>query len=110
MKTPEEIKKGLEYLSITDTVKKLDMWKEGIVYDYSEDAAADALAYIQQLERERDAAVGILYGECSACKQAAFGEPDRVKDVCQRCIHNEDAWSGYDLDDNWEWRGVQEGT
>lgn len=52
MKTPEEIKKGLEYLSIKDIVKKLDMWKEGIAYDYAEDAASDAIAYIQRLEAD----------------------------------------------------------
>ena len=53
-KTPDETKKGLEYLSIKDIVKKLDMWKEGIAYDYAEDAAADALALIQQLEKDKD--------------------------------------------------------
>lgn len=52
MKTPDEIKKGVEYLSIKDITKKLDAWKEGIAYDYAEDAAADALAYIQQLEAQ----------------------------------------------------------
>ena len=52
MKRPDEIKKGLEYLSIKDIVKKLDMWKEGIAYDYAEDAATDALALIQRLERD----------------------------------------------------------
>ena len=52
MKAPEEIKKGLEYLSTKDIVKKLDMWKEGIEYDYAEDAASDALALIKQLQAE----------------------------------------------------------
>lgn len=49
-KTPEEIKKGLEYLSSRDPAKKFKLWQEGIAYDWQEDAAADALAYIQQLE------------------------------------------------------------
>lgn len=59
MKTPEEIKKGLEYLSIKDIVKKLDMWKEGIAYDYAEDAALDALAYIRQLEAQAPKWIGV---------------------------------------------------
>ena len=52
MKTPDEIKKGVEYLSIKDITKKLEAWHDGIAYDYAEDAAADALAYIQQLEAQ----------------------------------------------------------
>ena len=51
-KTPEEIKKGLEYLSSRDPAKKFKLWQEGIAYDWQEDAAADALAYIQQLEAQ----------------------------------------------------------
>ena len=70
-RTPEEIKKGLEYYAETDFAKKLNACKQGLKYWYAEDVAADALAYIQQLEervvdlnktskqleRERDAAV-----------------------------------------------------
>ena len=52
MKTPEEIKKGMEYLSTRDPAKKFKLWQEGIAYDWQEDAAADALAYIQQLEAQ----------------------------------------------------------
>ena len=56
-RTPEEIKKGLEYFAETDLSKKLAACKQDLKYWYAEDVAADALAYIQQLERERDAAV-----------------------------------------------------
>lgn len=49
-RTPEDIKKGLEYLSIKDVARKLDAWEDGIPYDYVEDAAADALSLIQQLQ------------------------------------------------------------
>ncbi|MBR3797200.1 MAG: hypothetical protein IKK34_14410 [Clostridia bacterium] len=50
MKTPEEIKKGLEYLAERDPAKKVELWEKGIAYDWQEEAAGDALAYIQQLE------------------------------------------------------------
>ena len=52
MKSSDEIKKGLEYISIKDVARKLDAWEDGIPYDYVEDAAADALALIQQLEAQ----------------------------------------------------------
>lgn len=55
MKTPEEIKKGLEFISCTDVTKKVELARQGLAYAYYEDFAADALAYIQQLEmREWD--------------------------------------------------------
>lgn len=50
MKTPEEIKKGLEYLSCTNVAEKVERAKRGLPYAYAEDIAADALALIHQLE------------------------------------------------------------
>ena len=55
MKTPETIKKGLEYLSITDIAEKVKRFEQGVPYAYAEDVAADALAYIQQLEAKNNA-------------------------------------------------------
>lgn len=52
MKKPEEIKKGLEYLSITDVAQKVETAKRGLPYAYAEDIASDALAYIRQLEAQ----------------------------------------------------------
>lgn len=53
MKTPEEIKMGLEYASTTNIARKVMLAKAGRVpYAYTEELAADALAYIQQLEAE----------------------------------------------------------
>lgn len=49
-RTPDEIKKGLEYLSITNVAQKVEAAKRGLPYAYAEDIATDALAYIQQLE------------------------------------------------------------
>lgn len=52
-KTPEEIKKGLEYVSATNIARKVQLAKEGrMPYAYTEEVAADALAYIRQLELE----------------------------------------------------------
>lgn len=97
MKTPEEIKQGLECCTIPNC---------GECPYYSVPSCVvkneDALAYIQQLERERDAAVKILtdivhstdwFGGidvCAACK----------KDNCKEC-------RGYN--EGFEWRGLPEG-
>lgn len=105
MKTPDEIKKGIEYLSIKDITKKLDAWKEGIVYDYAEDAATDALAYIQQLERERDAAVEAIvrHKSCIDCKHSTI-IPDG-DGIWIDCPKRDGRCRGHDI---WEWRGVKE--
>ena len=52
MKTPEEIKKGLECCSLTDVAEIAKYAKRGIPYACVEDLIADALALIQQLEKE----------------------------------------------------------
>ena len=52
MKNPDEIKKGLEYLQITDVSEKIKAAKRGLNYSYVEDVARDALALIQQLEKK----------------------------------------------------------
>lgn len=57
---------------------------------------ADALAYIQQLEAERDAALDDKRGECTHC---AFLPGETIPDTCFDCANK-----GYY---RWEWRGVQ---
>ena len=52
MNSPDEIKKGLEYLSITNVAQKVEAAKKGLPYAYTEEVAADALALIQQLEAD----------------------------------------------------------
>jgi chromosome segregation ATPase len=62
----------MEYLSTRDPAKKLKLWQEGIVYDWQEDAAADALALIQQLEEqnaELSGKIGQLEGILQEAKQ-----------------------------------------
>lgn len=63
MKTPEEIKKGLGWCSrdttiCTETCPYYGSLSNGV--ECASELQADALAYIQQLERERDAAVADL--------------------------------------------------
>lgn len=105
-RTPEEIKRGL-----VDAIEEASWVVEGgdahDLIDAVEKAhasMADALAYIQQLEHERDAAVEQLrrgYRECTSCK---FSEdtPENNK-VCGECRVTDDL-----LYSNWQWRGVQE--
>lgn len=112
-RTPEEIKKGLEYYAETDLAKKLNACKQGLKYWYAEDVAADALAYIRQLERERDALLKDFKNyqnrqfdahkgpyACDLCKWGNFyghGGNCKCPDSAT-CIRM----------DKWEWRGVQE--
>lgn len=50
MKTPEEIKKALMYMSVTNVSEKSQLAKRGMPYAYIEDVARDALEYINELE------------------------------------------------------------
>ena len=105
MKKPEEIKKGLEYASTTNIARKVAIAKAGrMPYEYVEEAAADALAYIQQLEsrlaqveRERDAAMDdARLG--TACDTCFYNEnPHLLHKPCDYCA------GGFPM---WQWRGV----
>ena len=101
-RTPEEIKRGLECCNSFNACQKCPYEKAadtehgwGCVVIRN----ADTLAYIQQLERERDAAVRDMYHAasdggsfCDICKYK--GEPcDKRKFEEMEC---------------WQWRGVQE--
>lgn len=119
MKTPDEIKKGLECCSTKKPCPSCPMWDECKEAASLKPLWDNALAYIQQLEsanaelltkveqltakchqleRERDAAVDYLAmtKDCKTCKHfshAASEEPCRSCGVRQA---------------NWEWRGVKE--
>ena len=83
----------------------------GIPNCYSISHIADLIeslsAQLDQVTRERDAAVRMLDGECHACTHNSCGEPSREKEVCRTCLNNEDAWWGYELKDHWQWRGAE---
>ena len=105
MRTPEEIKKGLECCASLDE-------KECEVCPYKPDRVCgetkngDALAYILQLERERDAAVNNLHGMCGACIR--HNNDDDEIYVCSKyveCVHGIGDDEG---EDYWQWRGVRE--
>lgn len=112
MRTPDGIKKGLEcciegrcckcpYEQVCD-----EHLAEGGDVIPAKEPLVDFLALIQQLERERDAAVkamkymakdlevGIC---CETCSHYAYDEEDESS-ICSDC----------DVDSNWQWRGVQE--
>ena len=99
-RTPEEIKRGLECCSVDG------LSCSNCSYCVSCDAdihalERDALAYIQQLERERDAAVEILrdFKMCAGCDHKGCADCRWFDDVTMK---------NKDLHDNWQWRGVQE--
>lgn len=106
MKTPEEIKKGLECCILeTDDTSLIDHCRAclyrstGLCFRH---LLEDALAYIQQLERERDAAVEDLetMGEDRAyCDTCLHNNTNHKEEPCSSCM------SGY-LINNWQWRGV----
>ena len=101
MKTPEEIKQGLECCSADECHgQHVGCPYVGKLYCVR-NVCGDALAYIQQLERERDAAVEdlSLYAMCAACKHGENGNDVKcpVKDDCL-----------YGTKGHFEWRGAKE--
>lgn len=107
MKSPEEIKKGLECCGrgpmFLCSECPYDL-RPKIPYGCrAMDLRVDALAYIQQLERERDAAVEDMT------------ELMQLAQFCRHCKHlKDDGECTFDFAANkgqpwcWQWRGVQE--
>lgn len=103
MKTPEQIKAELNdalpvHFHRGDPEPRLTPFKHHAL----EALHAETLAYIQQLEAERDAAVNQLetISGCLACQHAET-EPDEAP--CNECI----AANGEAVESRWQWRGVQ---
>ena len=107
-RTPEEIKKGLECCINWET-GCIECPYNNLPHDECVVAMkSDNIAYIQQLERERDAAVKALHGVCSECIHFnSRYHPGDVMSCCkfEECVHGADDW---DSEDHWQWRGVQE--
>lgn len=97
-KTPEEIKKGLieaieEASWVTEAGDAHDLID---AVSKAHASIADALAYIQQLERERDEAINELRGY--GCEQCAYSDLRNIDTICSNC----------ELGSLWEWQGVKQ--
>ena len=117
-RTPDEIKKGLKSCHSLGRVLKAEDWckikcpymdmKYGCGQDYMH---GDALAYIQQLEAERDALATALQRcdlDCDYCKHSAIPNPscEAMNMDCMSCDADCPCKSCLD-NSNWQWRGVQ---
>lgn len=110
MKTPDEIKKGLQYCSE-------NTWCVGSECPYYEITdcdtyiAEDALALIGQLERERDAAVEDIQKAtiylCQVCKKYHPAQKDVHPHYCEELGSHPD-YGGAIACSMFEWRGIQE--
>lgn len=105
MKTPEEIKKGLECCATDECHGEHSEcpYNTGSIFCIQH-TCADALAYIRQFERERDAAVKDMQMivetdncKCETCGHCAFDEEDESR-ICANC--DVETYS------NWRWRGA----
>lgn len=64
----------------------------------------DARIAIENLMEERDAAIRMLQGKCSACK---YENRWRDELPCCNCYYNKTyKFKGVKKEDNWEWRGI----
>ena len=93
MKSPDEIKKGIAHCGSAISCYGCPYWDGD---DCNGRMEKDAVAYIQQLEAERDAAVADMKNsrDCQCCKHydVKWDEP------CVHCDHDNNFF---------EWRGVQ---
>lgn len=97
-KTPDEIKRGLGACGATEMGRHSEC-------TYSNEPKCmqtllqDALAYIRQLEAERDAAVNdaSLFPDCGTCKYNPY-KKGYIPNDCDDCVDH----------CNWQWRGVQQ--
>ena len=109
MKTPDEIKKKLKCLlancdgtcQIDCLCNNCELYVDGygIISNLK-----DILAYIQQLERERDAAVRDLYDYGMLCELCLHEKKPIDEEPCKSCAHA----STVNRHMNWQWRGIQE--
>lgn len=115
MRTPDEIKKGLECHSRPCGCDMGCPYVDVCAEDEGCPMSADALAYIHQLEAERDAAVADIrlaftsyVGACQTCKHGE-NQVDCIEPIrCPDCENEKCKCQSCDGDfRNWEWRGAQ---
>ena len=112
MRKPNEIKKGLGYCNMHQCpLLKCPYFNEAYC---GETLNTDALAYIQQLERERDALLADLKEadiiECDHCryyKNADSADCDAADCDCVFCENESCKCRDCRGNSNWQWRGVQ---
>lgn len=126
-RTPEEIKNGLECCNTFNVCHKCP-YEKAVDTEHGWGCVvirnADTLAYIQQLERERDEArndldtINYANTELHSAYEAMKRERDAAVDdmkhmhlACETCIHYTPGYfcPGCRSRSNWQWRGVQEG-
>lgn len=100
-RTPDEIKKGLSCCAGDAPCKECPYYN-GNNCGCGNEKNRDALAYIRQLERERDAAVRDLDNKSHGCDKCKHDRAS-IKKTCDLPI--EKRKPSYMC---WEWRGVQE--
>lgn len=100
MKTLDEIKKGLEHCAVGNCGCECPYFTQidlpfGDEQGCDDSLLPDALAYIQQLETERDAAVSDLkkHVGCAVCKHYKTG----AHGICLECYRDNELF---------EWRGI----
>lgn len=114
MKTPDEIKSMLNCCA-TSTCDCCPYY-DADDYDECTGAMAEtALAYIQQLERERDALLNIVrqYGECEICLHRVTDDTDCEEAcyMCGECNKEECVCCGCTTtNSHWDWEGIKEGN
>lgn len=95
MKTPEEIKKGLERCKDDRCICDECEFSDGNVKKWRS-LMGDALAYIEQLEKRIDLMLIQMAGDCGVCKHR-----DEESGPCDTCMHDEDRHG-------WEYEGLPE--
>ena len=89
MKTFDQLKKSLEYMSITDVEEKMKRAQQGLPYAYVEEVAADALVCIQRLQEALDAAASELALVAEKVEKAASVIDNEIHPVVDYNIYLE---------------------
>lgn len=110
MKTPDEIKKGLNKCSSDRSIcsecefsnGNAGKWQK--LMRYALDLIHRLEAELAEVKRERDAAVETLcsFGTCDGCVRAVEPIISDICISCERCCKH----SPNGKFDNWQWRGV----
>ncbi len=110
MKTPDEIKKGLECCAGVGRCRsECPYYASNNTLACTNKKSMDALSYIRQLERERDALQAALKAidPCDNCKYC--GTAWGCDGDCSFCDHSETCQCREcDGDSHWEWVGIKE--